>query len=64
MSIAMEARLAAAEATLEKLWAAHIELQGHLIQTNGHLLKANERIDELERTAARKPGPKPKDSNA
>lgn len=57
MSIALEAKVEALEKRLS-------DLQSHLIDTNNHLLRANERIEVLEQTAARKPGPKPKDSNA
>ncbi|MFM0292812.1 MULTISPECIES: hypothetical protein [Paraburkholderia] len=63
MSIALEAKVARLEERFEAL-SRHLEhAQSALIDTNNHLLRANERIEELERTAQRKPGPKPKDAS-
>lgn len=56
MSIALEARVAQLENML-------IETNNALIESRDILLSALERIAELERSAVRKPGPKPKDSN-
>lgn len=56
MSIQLHEQMRALEARVA-------QLESRLIDSNNHLLRANERIEVLEQTAARKPGPKPKDSN-
>lgn len=63
MSIALEAKVDALERHVATLSELLERAQCALIETNNHLLRANERIDELERTAQRKPGPKPKDAS-
>lgn len=56
MSIALEAKVTALEKRID-------ELENSLRVTQMALAGSRQRIADLEATAARKPGPKPKDSN-